>query len=163
MKKTIGEKIYELRKRKGMTQDELAEKMGVSSQAVSKWEKDLSIPDITILIELSDFFNVTLDELIREKQKTVQYAPIEERKNFDEMFLRIHVSSVQGDIVKVNLPLAFVKIASQMNIEIPQFNGSDILKNIDINTIISMVENGIIGKIVEIESSEGDIVEVMVE
>lgn len=163
MKKTIGEKIYELRKRKGMTQDELAEKMGVSSQAVSKWEKDLSIPDIAILIELSDFFHITLDELIREKQQTVQYAPIEERKNFDEMFLRVHVSSVQGDIVKVNLPLAFVKIALQMNIEIPQFNGSDMLKNIDLNTIIMMVENGVIGKLVEVESSEGDLVEVMVD
>ena len=46
--KTIGEKINTLRKQRNMTQDELAEKMGVSSQAVSKWEKDLSIPDMPV-------------------------------------------------------------------------------------------------------------------
>ena len=63
MKKTMGEKINDLRKLRKMTQDELAEKMGVSSQAVSKWEKDLSIPDLPVLVELSEFFNVSLDEL----------------------------------------------------------------------------------------------------
>ena len=46
--KTLGTKISELRKTRGMTQDELAEKMGVSPQAVSKWENDLSMPDLLI-------------------------------------------------------------------------------------------------------------------
>ena len=54
-------------------------------------------------------------------------------------------------------------MAVDMDIEIPQFNGIDILKRIDINMIISMIESGVVGKLVEIESSEGDIVEVTVE
>ena len=163
MKKTLGEKINNLRKQKGMTQDDLAEKVGVSSQAVSKWEKNLSIPDLPILIELSDFFHITLDDLVKEKENTVCFVPKEERKNINDMFLRVNIESVQGDKVKVNLPLALVKMAVDMNIEIPQFNGIDILKGLDINMIISMIENGAIGKLVEIESSDGDIVEVTVE
>ena len=65
--KTLGQKISELRKKQKMTQDELAEKMNVSAQAVSKWENDLSIPDITVLIELSEFFGVSLDSLLKNK------------------------------------------------------------------------------------------------
>lgn len=161
MKRTLGEKINSLRKQRNMTQDELAEKMGVSSQAVSKWEKGLSIPDIPILIELSDFFHIALDDLLKED--TVSFIPKEERKNINEMFLRVNVQSMQGDKVKINLPLALIKMAVDMDIEIPQFNGIDILKRIDINMIISMIESGVVGKLVEIESSEGDIVEVTVE
>lgn len=50
-----------------------------------------------------------------------------------------------------------------MKVEIPQFRGSEILKNLDIAAIISLIESGAVGKIVEVESSEGDIVEVVVE
>ncbi len=163
MKKTMGEKINDLRKLRKMTQDELAEKMGVSSQAVSKWEKDISIPDLPILVELSEFFNVSLDELVKERDETVRYVPMEARKNINEMFLRVNILSVEGDKVKVNLPLVFVKMAADMKIELPEFNGSEILKGLDLHMIISLIENGAIGKIVEIESSQGDIVEVMVE
>ncbi|WP_195985754.1 helix-turn-helix transcriptional regulator [Clostridium sp. D33t1_170424_F3] len=163
MKKTIGEKISDLRKQKKMTQDELAEKMGVSSQAVSKWETGLSIPDLPILIELSDFFHMSLDDLVKEKEEAVYLVPVEERKKIEEMFLRVNIHTVQGDKVKVNLPLAFVKMAAEMDLEIPQFNGSEILKALDFDLIISMIENGVLGRIVEVESSEGDIVEVTVE
>ncbi|MFQ9923277.1 MAG: helix-turn-helix domain-containing protein [Beduini sp.] len=163
MKKTMGEKINDLRKLRKMTQDELAEKMGVSSQAVSKWEKDISIPDLPVLVELSEFFNISLDELVKERDETVRYVPMEARKNINEMFLRVNILSVDGDKVKVNLPLVFVKMAADMKIELPEFNGSEILKGLDLHMIISLIENGAIGKIVEIESSQGDIVEVMVE
>ena len=163
MKKTMGEKINDLRKLRKMTQDELAEKMGVSSQAVSKWEKDISIPDLPVLVELSEFFNISLDELVKERDETVRYVPMEARKNINEMFLRVNILSVEGDKVKVNLPLVFVKMAADMKIELPEFNGSEILKGLDLHMIISLIENGAIGKIVEIESSLGDIVEVMVE
>ncbi|MBC8570691.1 helix-turn-helix domain-containing protein [Zongyangia hominis] len=163
MKRTIGEKINDLRKQKNMTQDELAEKMGVSSQAVSKWEKDLSIPDLPVLIELADFFHISLDDLVRERKDIVEFVPAEQRKNINEMFLRVNVQTVKGDKVKINLPLAFVKIAADMKIEIPQFNGSDILKALDLDMIITLIESGMMGKIVEVESSEGDIVEVTAE
>ena len=161
--KTIGEKITTLRKQRNMTQDELAEKMGVSSQAVSKWEKDLSIPDLPVLLELSDFFHISLDDLVKEREDSVQLVPEGQRKDINEMLLRVNVHTVKGDKVRVNLPLALVKIASQMDMEMLQFKGSEVLKTLDLKAIVAMIESGVVGKIVEVESSEGDIVEVTVE
>ena len=161
--KTIGEKINTLRKQRNMTQDELAEKMGVSSQAVSKWEKDLSIPDLPVLLELSDFFHISLDDLVKEKEDSVQLVPEGQRKDINEMLLRVNVHTVKGDKVRVHLPLALVKIASQMDMEMLQFKGSEVLKTLDLKAIVAMIESGVVGKIVEVESSEGDIVEVTVE
>ena len=67
MKKTFGTKIAEMRKEKGMTQLELAEKMGVTDKAVSKWERDLSFPDVNSIPKLAEIFDVTVDELMQGK------------------------------------------------------------------------------------------------
>lgn len=67
MKKTLGMMIAELRKEKGMTQLELAEKMGVTDKAVSKWERDLSCPDINSLPNLAEILGVSVDELMQIK------------------------------------------------------------------------------------------------
>ena len=60
---TIGEKIFQLRKQNGYSQEELADKLNVSRQSVSLWETNQTVPQINYLIELSIIFNVTLDEL----------------------------------------------------------------------------------------------------
>ena len=67
--KTIGEMISSLRKEKGMTQNELAEKMNVTDKAVSKWERDLSCPDINTISKLANILNVSVDELLQAKKK----------------------------------------------------------------------------------------------
>lgn len=59
----IGEKIAELRKARGMTQENLAAEIGVSSQAISKWENGTNMPDIMLLPIIADVFGVTVDEL----------------------------------------------------------------------------------------------------
>lgn len=64
---TLGKRIAMLRKEKGLTQEQLAEKVGVSAQAVSKWENDISCPDITLLPLLADILGVTVDELLGVK------------------------------------------------------------------------------------------------
>ena len=163
MSHSIGQKINELRKRNKMTQDDLAQQMRVSPQAVSKWETDASIPDLPTLIALADFFHVSLDELVREKSEAVSFVPEETRKPLEQMILRIRVLSNDGDRVNINLPLGFVRIASKLNFENFQFNGSDILKTIDIDAVISLIESGVVGKIVEAESGGGDTVEIFVE
>ena len=63
-KETMGKRISDLRKSKGMTQEQLAQKVGVTAQAVSKWENDLSCPDISILPQLAEALGVTTDELL---------------------------------------------------------------------------------------------------
>ena len=64
MKETFGQRLARLRKQKGLTQDEIADKIGISPQAVSKWENDISSPDITIILSLSDILDVSTDELL---------------------------------------------------------------------------------------------------
>ena len=163
--KTLGTRISEYRKLKGMTQEQLATQLNVSSQAVSKWENDLSIPDLPILIQLADLFHVTLDELIRQKQNTELTRVVEPtlRKSVDQMMLRIVVNSQDGDKVRVNLPMAIVKLGIEIGMNMPQVNGKDVLKGIDLNQVLMMVDQGVMGKIIEVESADGDLVEIFVE
>ena len=69
MKKTLGTMIAELRKQHGMTQLELAEKMGVTDKAVSKWERDLSCPDISSIPNLAEILGVSVEELMQVKKE----------------------------------------------------------------------------------------------
>ena len=69
MKKTLGTMIAELRKQHGMTQLELAEKMGVTDKAVSKWERDLSCPDINSIPNLAEILDVSVKELMQVKKE----------------------------------------------------------------------------------------------
>lgn len=64
-KDTLGMTISSLRKKNGMTQLELAEKMGVTDKAVSKWERDLSCPDVNTLPKLAELFGISMDELMQ--------------------------------------------------------------------------------------------------
>lgn len=63
----LSERIYALRRKQGLSQEQLAEKIGVSRQAISKWEGGLSTPELDKLKALSDCFGITLDELTSEK------------------------------------------------------------------------------------------------
>ena len=65
----IGHKILELRKQKGITQEELTAELGVTAAAVSKWENGYTLPDILMLGALADFFGVTTDELLGRNTK----------------------------------------------------------------------------------------------
>lgn len=62
------EKLYALRKQSGMTQQDLAEKLNVSRQAVSRWEMGTAMPEIENLVAISDCLGVSLDDLLREKE-----------------------------------------------------------------------------------------------
>lgn len=66
---TIGKNITRLRKLSGMTQLALAEKLNYSDKSVSKWEQGNGMPDVRILVQLADLFNVTVDDLVREHPK----------------------------------------------------------------------------------------------
>lgn len=72
---TIGSKIAFYRKRLGITQDALAQKMEVSNQAVSKWESDQCCPDISLLPLLADIFGTTIDELFDHKVSLGEVVP----------------------------------------------------------------------------------------
>lgn len=164
MNETIGSRISKYRKEKGMTQEELASRLGVSSQAVSKWENDLSCPDISLLPALCQALGVTSDELLTGKTNEVRLVPPAERKSLDELTLRVYVNSADGDRVRVNLPMRLVKVCMEMGLDVSgSVGGSDALKNLDVEKIVELAEQGAIGKLVAVETGDGDTVEVVVE
>ena len=62
----LSEKIYTLRKNKGLSQEQLAEELSVSRQAISKWESGVSVPESEKLIAISTYFNVSVDYLVKD-------------------------------------------------------------------------------------------------
>ena len=66
----IGEFLKQLRKEKGLTQEQLAEHFYVSSRSVSRWETGSNMPDVDMLIELADFYNVDIREIIDGERKS---------------------------------------------------------------------------------------------
>ena len=81
MKKTLGTMISSLRKDKGMTQLELAEIMGVTDKAVSKWERDLSCPDINSIPKLAEILEISVDDLMQGKTETKEQDTKEKKEN----------------------------------------------------------------------------------
>ena len=77
---TIGKNLTRLRKLANMTQLELAEKLNYSDKSVSKWEQGNGIPDVRILIQLSELFGVTIDDLVKEHPEQKQVMPRREKR-----------------------------------------------------------------------------------
>ena len=74
MKETFGQRFTRLRKEKGLTQEDIALKVNISTQAVSKWENDISMPDIAILGDLADILAISIDELLGKTKQTVSLS-----------------------------------------------------------------------------------------
>lgn len=85
----IGKRIADLRKANDITQLELAERLGVTDRAVSKWETGGSYPDITFLPKIADIFNISVDYLLRDKPQIKQRIDIFNAWN-DKSFEKIN-------------------------------------------------------------------------
>lgn len=169
MEKTIGKKLYELRKQSGFTQDYIAEKLGVSAQAVSKWENDIACPDIMTLPSIAQLYGITIDELFNneEIQSNVKYEK-PEQINEEDLVLRVYVDTVHGDKVKVTLPYLVVKEFVKAGKNISAVVGGTVvsgvdLSGIDFDLIFGMVANGVLGEIVNVQTQNNDIIRVVVE
>lgn len=110
----VGKKIYELRKSRDMTQEELASEMGVSIAAVSKWETGNSIPDILMLCSIADFFDVSTDELLgrtKNMKKVIVVDDVEFIRNTLKKVLAENGCEIIGEagyITKPFLPDAII-------------------------------------------------------
>lgn len=162
MNETFGQRFQRLRKKANLTQEEVATKLNITAQAVSKWENDVSAPDISVLVEISDILGVTLNELLGKQTETT-LLPEQQRKNINDMFFRVKVLSQEGDKVNVNIPLALAKVIVDSDTELPKIQGKDVLNGIDFKQLFDLIERGVVGKLVEVESKDGDFVEVWVE
>lgn len=155
---TLGEKLTQYRKKNNLTQDAVAELLGVTPQAVSKWENDASCPDIMLLPQIATLYETTADELLsREAQPIVALAPESARKAPEEMVFHILADSADGDHVKLNLPLPLVKAVLQAGAANCELKfGSFNMSGIDFDQLIRMAENGAFGRLVEVDSADGD-------
>lgn len=166
MTETLGKRIAQLRREKSLRQDDLAQMLEVSPQAVSKWENDQTCPDITLLPALARILGVTVDELLSGKQESVvQMQPIEKRKDVKDMFLRLIAETGDGDKVRVNLPITLIQVLVETGMELPQISGGSTLKNmnIDLKQILALVNQGVVGNLLEAETADGDTVRIFVE
>ena len=113
---TFGEKLKSIRKQAGMSQEKLAEKLGVSRQAVTKWETDAGIPDIENIMAISALFGISIDELLsneRGAKKLADYLyesvteyDIDEPKRYDMKFggaKQFQLSGYEGEKILVRL------------------------------------------------------------
>ena len=85
-KQTLGQKIFELRKAKNMTQLELANQLNITDKAVSKWERDISCPDINTFPKLAEILGVSVDELLPANANAK--AEHDEKKDAFDMVLK---------------------------------------------------------------------------
>jgi len=167
---SLGSRINEYRRQRNITQEQLAEAMGVTSQAVSKWENDISCPDMSVLPQLADYFHVSLDRLVRGEEPTRPHVlQGNAKKDINTMVLRIVVDSARGDKVRVNLPMALIIAGLEVGMPLANMNFGDngsfnnAMSQIDFSQIIKLVESGMVGNLVEVESADGDIVTIFVE
>lgn len=102
MDQNIANRLYEKRKAFGFSQEELAEKLGVSRQAVSKWERGESSPDTENLIALAKLYGISLDELVFGEEKKNEKKESEEKDEVKINFSGIHVNDKSGEKVDIN-------------------------------------------------------------
>lgn len=108
----IGNNISALRKQKGITQEELANVLGVSAQAVSKWENNSSCPDVALLTKIADYFGVTVDALLRSNEDEInsaQQPKADSPKNFAKN-INVRIVQQNGKENNIKIPFKFVKI-----------------------------------------------------
>lgn len=111
--KSIGKTIASLRKNKGMTQNELAEKMNVTDKAVSKRERNLSCPDVNTISKLADILGVSVEELLNSKNKEYFNSKIKDLVNliFKAVALAMGIAVVVLNILdKINVKSSMIML-----------------------------------------------------
>lgn len=150
----IGNNIAALRKEKGITQEELAKILGVSAQAVSKWENNSSCPDVALLTDIADYFGVTVDALLRASEdeitsaKTESFASAQTQNNFNRS-INIKIVQQNGKTNNVKIPFKFAKIG----LNIGNIFGLD--KEIA-DKIGALIDGESIGELVDIFTENGE-------
>lgn len=112
----LADKILNLRKNNGWSQEELADKMNVSRQSISKWESAAAIPDINRILELAKLFGVTTDYLLKDDMETLTYADGDENEtvntvSLQEMNAFLAQSAVNGQRVAVGTMICILSPA----------------------------------------------------
>ena len=163
MENTLGKRIAALRREKGMKQDELAEKMQVSPQAVSKWENDQTCPDISVLPTLAKLFGISVDELLTgKKEAETRVVSLDDDAEHKNKVIHLEITD-DGDKIRLNFPIEFVRGLVQMGMSLPGIVENDNFRNVDLEQIITLVDKGLVGTILEIEGEDKERIRIYVD
>lgn len=149
----LGKTISTLRKNRGMTQEELAGRLGVSAQAVSKWENDISCPDIYTLPQLADILGVSVDELLSGRISSDFAEPeIGKKDSFGKKIttVKICVKRQNENDINVKIPIKLVNFGLKIG---GVFGGPN---EEQINKINEAVQNGMDGEILNVDGENGE-------
>ena len=113
---TFGEKLIRLRKIKGITQDELAAIIGVSRQAVYKWENGKSYPEVTKLLEIKNLFNVSIDNLLDESFE-IELPKKKRKKRLSEEKKREIELQIENELLYSNATESAENVNNNVHIE----------------------------------------------
>lgn len=151
--KTLGLRIADARKQRGYTQEEFSQLLGVTAQAVSKWENDLSCPDIQLLPKISELLEISIDELLTGKTKT-SAEKVNTNTDISKLSLRIKVFKPDKKPVNVSFPMALVKRFAKIGNGISGIVGSTSLDSVQLEQILELVEEGVTGEVLNVTAED---------
>lgn len=152
MKTTIGQTIAQYRKKAELTQEELAEKCGVTSQAVSKWENDLSYPDLESTGRLAIILGCTVDALIHG-DKEIPVVQLKNTSNMGRRMLEITVDTGTGDdmcSVKARFPAELVFLAEESGTLAELIDDEDAM--LAMVPALKLLRSGAVGPVTEVKT-----------
>ena len=159
----LGKTITEKRKQLSMTQEDLAARLGVSPQAVSKWENNLSCPDITLLPDIAGIFGITVDELLGVSKAEIadEPAPCEAVPEPEPVFEEAEFSGKKatkllitreycGKTTTVKFPLSIVRFGLNLS---GIFGG---LTGQQASAVDNAIRTGLVGEILSVDGENGE-------
>lgn len=157
----LGNNISEKRKAKGMTQEELAATLGVSPQAVSKWENNLSCPDISLLPAIAKIFGMSVDELLGSAPATENVAEekiyTEPETTYEEPAFTgkkattlLITTDKNGKVSNVRIPLTVMRFGLNLGSSFGGITGAQA------STIENAVRTGLSGEILSVDGENGE-------
>ncbi len=159
MNKTIGNNIAKFRKNIGMTQSEMAEKLNVSVQAVSKWENDISYPDLERIGQLAEVLNTSAESIINGKED-VPETKLKSDIDFSKLLLLVNVNVKSDKSVDLTLRIPvelFLKARENGTINLLMGEFGEDLPESALDTVFEMITAGVVGPIVNINADNTSI------
>lgn len=154
---TLGERIAQARKSSGYTQEEFAQMLNVTAQAVSKWENGNSCPDIQLLPKISEILKISIDELLTGSKKAFEPQP-EIKKNpeidISKLKLRIQVLKPNTKPVNVIFPIAMAKKFAKVGNGISGIMGNSSIDGVKMDEILQLVEEGVTGEVLNVVTED---------
>lgn len=157
--KTLGERLSAARKRKGLTQDDFAKYLDVTPQAVSKWENNLSCPDIFILPKISEILGVGIEELLTGETKRKETPKLTVTDN-SKLKLKIRITPINKKPTNITVPVALAKKVARIGNGISGIVGNTSISSAQMEEILQLTEDGVVGEILNVEAEDGTVISI---